>query len=292
LASSFLDTSALAKLYHEESCSKYAERIVSLGIPAEPRYDDEVTSFTVEARTQLKARLLEFANHDPRLSGAAVTGSAAAGREDRWSDIDLAFGVADPALVGAVLSDFSDFMSAHGSIYHHDVRAGAWIYRVFFLPGGLQVDLAFVEQGEFRPLGPAFQLVSGDAKPIQPFPPPNPKDIIGLAWLHALHARSCILRDKLWQAEYMVSAVRDHTLALACIRLGQPSAHGRGMDSLPESVTRPLLESMIRHLSSDELWRAFDAVLGSLTSEVNQADPALGLRVSRELSSLSCKPPA
>ncbi len=81
--------------------------------PAEPRYDDEVTSFTVEARTQLKARLLEFANHDPRLSGAAVTGSAAAGREDRWSDIDLAFGVADPALVGAVLSDFSDFMSAH-----------------------------------------------------------------------------------------------------------------------------------------------------------------------------------
>jgi len=101
-----------------------------------------------------------------------------------------------------------------------------------------------------------------------------------------------ILRDKLWQAEYMVSAVRDHTLALACIRLGQPSAHGRGMDSLPESVTRPLLESMIRHLSSDELWRAFDAVLGSLTSEVNQADPALGLRVSRELSSLSCEPPA
>lgn len=251
-----------------------------------------MTGFTVEERVQLKSRLLEFATRDPRLSGAAVTGSAAAGREDRWSDIDLAFGVADPALLGAVLSEFSDFMYAQGALHYHDVRVGAWTYRVFFLPGGLQVDLAFVEQSEFRPLGPAFQLVFGDAKSVQPFPSPNPKDIIGLAWLHALHARSCILRDKLWQAEYMVSAVRDHTLVLACIRLGLPSAHGRGMDSLPESVTRPLLESMVGHLNSDELWRAFDAVLQSLSMEVNHADPALGLRVSAELRNLSTKPKA
>jgi hypothetical protein len=90
----------------------------------------------------------------------------------------------------------------------------------------------------------------------------------------------------------MVSAVRDHTLALACIRLGLPSAHGRGMDSLPEPITRPLLESMIGRLNSDELWRALDAVLQSLASEVNHADPALGLRVSAELSGLSRKPQA
>ena len=249
-----------------------------------------VTGFTVEARVQLKSTLLEFARRDPRLSGAAVTGSAATGREDQLSDIDLAFGVSDAALVGAVLADFSDFMYAQGSIHHHDVRAGAWTYRVFFLPDGLQVDLAFVEQGEFRPLGPAFQLVFGDAKSVRPFPNLNPVDIIGLAWLHALHARSCILRGKLWQAEYMVSAVRDHTFALACIRLGLPSAHGRGMDSLPESVTRPLLLSMVGHLSSEELWCAFDSVVQSLSSEVNHVDPALSLRVSAELIGLSCKP--
>jgi hypothetical protein len=260
--------------------------------PVFPRYDEGVTGFTVEARVELKSSLLEFATRDPRISGAAVTGSAAADREDRWSDIDLAFGVSDPALVGAVLSDFSDFMYAQGALHHHDVGAGAWIYRVFFLRGGLQVDLAFVEQGEFRPLGPAFKLVFGDAKSVQPFPSPNPRDIIGLAWLHALHARSCILRDRLWQAEYMVSAVRDHTLALACIRLGLPSAHGRGIDSLPESVTQPLLVSMVGHLDSNELWRAFDTVLQSLTSEVNHADPALGLRLAAELRDLSTKPQA
>jgi len=71
----------------------------------------------------------------------------------------------------------------------------------------------------------------------------------------------------------MVSAVRDFTLALACIRLGLPSAHGRGMDSLPETVTEPLLVSMVGRLNSDELWRAFDSVLQGFTSEVNQADP-------------------
>jgi hypothetical protein len=251
-----------------------------------------VTSFTVETRIQLKLKLLEFATRDPRLSGVAVTGSDAVGREDRWSDIDLAFGVSDPALVGAVLSDFSDFMYAQGAIHHHDVRAGSWTYRVFFLPGGLHADLAFVEEGEFRPLGPAFKLVFGDAKPVEPFPSPNPKDIVGLAWLHALHARSSILRNKLWRAEYMVSAVRNHTLALACIRLGVPSTHGRGVDSLPESVTRPLLESMVGHLNSDELWRALDAVLQSLAAEVHHADPALGLRVSAELRGLSRKPQA
>lgn len=181
-------------------------------------------------------------------------------------------------------------MYAEGAPFHYDDKAGAWLYRVFFLPGGLQVDLAFVEQGEFRPLGPAFQLVFGEAKSMQPFPSPDPKDIIGSAWLHALHARSCILRQKPWQAEYMVSAVRDHTLALACIRLGLPPAHGRGMDLLPESITQPLSASLVGGLDSDQLWRAFDAVLEGFTSEVQQADPVLAHHVSAELRGLASRP--
>ena len=249
-----------------------------------------MSGFTVEARAALKSSLLELAAHDPRLRGIAVTGSAAADREDRWSDIDLAFGVKDPTVIDAVLSDFTTFLRARGALHHLDVRAGAWIYRVFFMPGGLQVDLAFVEHGEFRPLGPAFRLISGTAKSPQPFPEPSPKDLIGLAWLHALHARSCILRGKFWQAEYMVGAVRDHALALACVRLGLPAAHGRGMDSLPESVTRPLLASLAGSLDEASFWRAFDAVLHVLKSEVNQADPAFGLRIADELGGLSQKP--
>lgn len=267
-------------------------RYVSHAARSCSRYDIDVTSFTVEGRAELKTKLLEFASQDPRLGGVAITGSAACGREDRWSDIDLAFGVADPVEVDAVLAAFTNFMYAQGALHHHDVRAGAWIYRVFFLPGGLQVDLAFVEQGEFRPHGPAFQIISGDAKPVQLFPPPNPKDLIGWAWLHALHARTCILRGKLWQAEYMVSAVRDYTLALACVRLGLASEYGRGMDSLPASVSQPLREAMVRDLGADELWRAFGVALEGFTREVGLADPAFGLRVSSEVIGLCRKPQA
>lgn len=247
--------------------------------------------FTTEYRAQLRLELLEYAARDKRLSGAAVTGSAAADREDRWSDIDLAFGVADPSHVADVLSGFTAFMyDRHDALFHHDITAGDWIYRVFFLPGTLQVDLAFVPQSEFRPLGPTFKLVFGEAKALQPFPPPIAKDIIGMAWLYALHARSCILRGKFWQAEYMISAVRDHVMALACIRLGLPATHGRGMDQLPESVTRRLSGSLVRELHADELWRTFGVAVQSLVDEVSSAEGQYGARILADLTELSAKP--
>ncbi len=201
--------------------------------------------------------MLTYAAADRRVTGAAITGSASVDNEDRWSDIDLAFGVAEPEQVASVLSDFTSLMyNRHAALHHHDVRAGAWIYRVFFVPGMLQIDLAFVTQSQFRPLGPTFKLIFGEANSTHPFPPPLPKDVIGVAWLHALHARTCIFRGKLWQAEYMISAIRDHVMVLACIRHGFPSAHGRSIDLLPNSVTAQLAESLVRELEPDELWRA------------------------------------
>jgi hypothetical protein len=50
--------------------------------------------FTEEDRNQIRARLLERASEDSCLTSAALTGSASRGAEDRWSDIDLFFGVA------------------------------------------------------------------------------------------------------------------------------------------------------------------------------------------------------
>jgi hypothetical protein len=54
--------------------------------------------------------------------------------------------------------------------------------------------------------------------------PPDAEAIIGMAWLYALHARSCIARRKLWQAEYMISGIRDNALALACLRTAFPQS--------------------------------------------------------------------
>src|ERR1700676_5187663 len=195
------------------------------------------TMFTTEERERLRSGLLEHATKDQRISGAAITGSAAAAREDRWSDIDLAFGVRDAGELTNVLSDWTVHMyDRHLALHHLDVNAGAWIYRVFLLPSTLQVDVAFVPAAEFRALAPTFRLISGEANDPQHVQPPPAATIIGMGWLYALRARSCIARGHVWQAEYMISGIRDNALALACIRHGLPAVHGRGVDLLPKEV--------------------------------------------------------
>ncbi|HXP83166.1 MAG TPA: hypothetical protein VN841_00510 [Bryobacteraceae bacterium] len=244
--------------------------------------------FTPEERARLRSGLLEHAASDPRISGAAITGSAAADREDRWSDIDLAFGVHDAAEVPNVLADWTEHMySRHLALHHLDVTSGAWIYRVFLLPSTLQVDLAFVSATEFRALAPTFRLVSGKANESRPVPPAPSGNIIGMAWLYALHARSCMARGKLWQTEYMISGVRDNALALACLRHGLPAVHGRGMDLLPTGVAAQFEDSLVRQLDITELSRAFQVVIDGLLSEIRSVDAELAGRLQETLTRLT-----
>jgi len=247
--------------------------------------------FTPEERAQLRSELLEYAALDCRISGVAITGSGASGQEDQWSDIDLAFGVVDAAGLPGVLADWTARMyGQHSALHHLDVKSGDWIYRVFLLPSTLQVDLAFVPGTEFRPLAPTFRLVSGRANEPRHAPPPQPLDLIGLGWLYALHVRSCIARQKLWQAEYMISGMRDHALALACIRHGLPATHGRGIDQLPDGVTAQLERSLVRQLDVVELWRAFRVVTDALLNEIQSADSELAGRLQGALTHLTESP--
>jgi hypothetical protein len=247
--------------------------------------------FTPEERAHLRFDLLEYAARDCRISGAAITGSGANEQEDQWSDIDLAFGLVDTAELPNVLSDWTARMyNQHLAVHHLDVKSGAWIYRVFLLPSTLQVDLAFVPGAEFRALAPTFRLVSGRANEPRHAPPPQPLDIIGLGWLYALHARSCIAREKLWQAEYMISGIRDHALALACIRHGLPAAHGRGIDHLPSGVTAQFEGSLVRQLDAVELLRAFRVVTDGLLSEIRSTDSELAGRLQEVLTHLTESP--
>jgi hypothetical protein len=244
--------------------------------------------FTPEERDRLRHDLLESASSDRRISGAAMTGSTAAGCEDRWSDIDLAFGVGDAGELPNVLSDWTAHMyDQHRALHHLDVVSGAWIYRVFLLPGTLQVDLAFVPAAEFRALAPTFRLMSGEANESRHAAPPPPADIIGLAWLYALHARTCLARGKFWQAEYMISGVRDNALALACIRYGLPAVHGRGLHLLPGEVTAPYEGALVRQLDAGELSRAFRVVIERLLSEILHADEELAGRLRETFTLLA-----
>lgn len=243
--------------------------------------------FSPEERFRIRSEILEYGRRDTRIVGAAVTGSAAAGREDRWSDIDLAFGVRDATELGDVLNDWTAYIYDRQKALHHvDVLAGAWTYRVFLLPKTLQMDLAFTPAQEFRALAPSFELVFGRAQPPQYSPPPRVSDIVGLGWLYALHARTSIARGKSWQAEYMISGLRDHTLALACLHQGLPAVHGRGIDQLTKDVRADLEGSLISRLDKEHLSRAFAITLDTFLSQIKRVEPELEGRLREALNAL------
>lgn len=52
--------------------------------------------FGISEREHVRERLLEVAESDSAVAGAAVTGSHAVGASDRWSDIDIALGISGP----------------------------------------------------------------------------------------------------------------------------------------------------------------------------------------------------
>jgi hypothetical protein len=154
------------------------------------------------------------------------------------------------------------------------------------LANGLQVDLAFAPEAEFAARAPTFRLLFGTAVDRPHTQPPDTEQLIGLAWLYALHVRSAVARGKLWQAEYMVSATRDYVLAAACRRHGIPAVEGRGMDQLPSGVTDPIRDALVRHLDPEEIVRAFSIALHCLLEEIRQTDGPLAARLSPALNEL------
>jgi predicted nucleotidyltransferase len=241
--------------------------------------------YTPEERERVRADLVAAARGDPRVSGVALTGSAAAGSEDAWSDVDLAFGVDDGA---GVLADMTTRLyDRHGALHHLDVMAGATVYRVFLLPTTLQVDLAFAPPAEFGARAPTFRLLSGEAADRPHVPPPAVDRLIGWGWLYALHARSSIARGRVWQAEYMVSGVRDQVLALACRRHDLPAVEGRGMDRLPADLLDRLAGALVRELSAPELGRALGVAVDGLAGEIRHARPELAARLDGALRELA-----
>jgi hypothetical protein len=237
--------------------------------------------FTAERRDDVRARVLDLARNDPRITGGARTGSTAVGTGDRWSDVDVAFGAAEGVNPDAVIQDWTAWFERElGTLHHWDLRAGATLYRVFLLPDGLEVDVAVAPPAEFGARGPNFRLLFGSARPQETRPPPDAGYLIGLAWHHVLHARSSIERDKPWRAEYWISALRDHTLDLACLRLGEIAVEARGIDRLPVTVTAPLARALVRSLDTAELRRALAAATACFIDELDAQDPALCARLT------------
>ena len=233
--------------------------------------------FTVEQRDALRERVLRLAEEDERVVAGALVGSLAVDAGDRFSDLDLTFGVADHVQVADVLEGWTRrLIHELHAVRLVDLERGPTTYRVFLLPDALQLDLSMTPAAQFRPAGPRFRLLFGETAPDEPeapMPPaagtlfiPTPTiagDIFGWGVIYALHTRACIERGRVWQAEHYVGAVRDHALSLACLRHGLPPAQARTYDDLPDET----------------LARSDDAHVGAVEPGVLRAALAVSVRV-------------
>jgi hypothetical protein len=220
--------------------------------------------FTVEYRNRVRDRLIEIARADRRLVACALIG-ATAGGEDRWSDLDITFGLAEDTTLKDVLSDWTRHLQHEFDAVHlFDLPFLSTLYRVFLLPGNLQLDLSFTTKAEFGALGPKFKLLFGTAVERNQVPPPSPQHLFGLAVHHLVRARICIERGRLWQAEYWISAARDHALSLACSRHDLSTSNGRGFDDLPAEILEPFTEALVGSLDRNRLLRALGKTVEGL----------------------------
>ena len=243
--------------------------------------------FSVEDRDRARDHVLGLAETDARVVAAAVVGGLADGAGDRWSDLDLTFAVDDGVSVDEVLEDWTRAVAAGLDAVHlFDLPAGAAIYRVFLLPGCLQVDLSFAPASAFGARGPRFRLLFGTAVELPQAPPTSANELFGLAVHHALRARFSIERGRGWQAEHWISGVREQALLLACRRRGLEGSYGRRFDELPAEVLAACEAALVRSLERDELLRALASAISVLQQESEEAAD-LAAAVAAQLQALS-----
>ena len=256
--------------------------------------------FTVEQRDALRERLLRLAEEDERVVAGAVVGSLAVDGGDRFSDLDLTFGIADHVPVADVLDDWTHTLTAElDAVRLADLEHGPTTYRVFLLPDALQFDLSMTPAAQFRPAGPRFRPLFGATAPDESeAPAPRPvgslfiptpavaEEIFGWGVIYALHARACIERGRVWQAEHYVGAVRDHALSLACLRQGLPAVQARGYDDLSSETLARFQGVHVGALEPAALRAALAASVAALLHEGAEARHPHADAVAQRLAEL------
>jgi hypothetical protein len=254
--------------------------------------------FTVEQRDALRERVLRLAEEDDRVVAGAAVGSLAWDDGDRFSDLDLAFGVVDHAPVDEVLDDWTiRLFEELGAVRLADLERRPTVYRVFLLPEALQLDLSMTPAARFRPAGPRFRLLFGETAAGESDVPtpsgalfiPTPAvagDLFGWGVIYALHARACIERRRLWQAEHYVGSVRDHALSLACLRHGLPAVQGRRYDDLPAETLARFADAHVGTLEPAALRAALAAAVLALMDEGTEAEVLFANVVAERLAEL------
>jgi hypothetical protein len=71
------------------------------------------------------------------------------------------------------------------------------------------------------------------------------------------------------------------------LRLDLPAAHAKGAHFLPDEVTVPLEQALVRELTEPELRRALTATIAAATAELHRSDAGLAAELSPMLAELT-----
>ena len=228
--------------------------------------------FTVAYRDEVREGLIAMARRDHRVVAGAEVGSLTQTSGDRWSDLDLTFGIGEEWPTEAVLSDWTDHLRDEwGAVHLFDLQALSTTYRVFLFPGNLQVDLS-VTPGAASQMGPKFRMLFGTALRRDTPEPLHPRHVFGLCVHHAVRARFSIDRGRVWASLYWLGELRNETLSLACLLRDLPGKYARGFDELPAGVVDRASASLARSTDGAEIMRALTAAIALLVDEASAAD--------------------
>lgn len=229
--------------------------------------------FNVQFREEVREKIISKSKSDSRIVCAAVIGSYAQGTVDRWSDIDLTFGVDEFFSTSSLINSWSDYVvKEFAGMVLFDFQVRNTTYRIFILPGCLQVDISFSPASEFGAMGPHFKLLydkqnkktNGKESEKPPTKQQPTQEIFGYMVHHILRARFCAERNKLWQAEFWISETRNYALKLACISRGLNADYARGFDDLPNEILSSFKDAYVKELNKNEILRVIKVLVTGL----------------------------
>lgn len=248
--------------------------------------------FTPHDREVTLTHVLELGEADRRLEAAVLTGSMGSDHADRWSDIDVAFVVADIESTEVVATDWVEqFYRELPVAHHYETAFGTTLVRGFLMNNALEVDLAFTPSAHFTVWAPVRVIfdrtghATRAAESAEPWSPtPNYAGAAGFAWHDVLHGCLAIVRGKPWQALFYLQRVRNRILSLASERHGFEADEFKHVDDLPSPERDPLLATLVGHLDMSTLIKAMEAATRAFLEELNRGDPALAARLTPPLS--------
>ena len=178
--------------------------------------------FTAMQRQDVGNRLIAAGQATEGVTAGAVVGSAATGELDAWTGIDLMFAAAPDLATDDLRDRWSEQMYRDFGAIHHTADAAGLVY---LLPDLLTARIAIVPAARFGPRpGVPFHQVFGPVGTPAADALGAP-DLVGPAWLAALHTRTALLRGDGPSAALALDGLRDALIALAGARTGAPPGY-------------------------------------------------------------------